>query len=44
MYREQDASFVANYVAVKVCTRDAEKSIQLNQELDFYEHVSSIGS
>lgn len=44
MDREQDAGFVAGYVAVKVCTRDAKKSTQLNRELDFYAHVSSFES
>ncbi|KAF1836434.1 non-specific serine/threonine protein kinase [Decorospora gaudefroyi] len=42
--RERDADFVAGYVAVKVCTRNAEKSTQLNRELEFYEHVSSMES
>ncbi|KAF2825552.1 hypothetical protein CC86DRAFT_294042, partial [Ophiobolus disseminans] len=36
--------FVADYVAVKICTRDADKSTQLNRELDFYERVSSMES
>ena len=44
MYRERDAGFVAAFVAVKICTRDAEKTPQLNRELDFYEHVSSMHS
>jgi hypothetical protein len=44
MHRERDAGFVAGYVAVKICTRDAEKSTQFNRELDFYEHVSSLES
>ncbi|CAI6337692.1 unnamed protein product [Periconia digitata] len=34
----------AGFVAVKICTRDAEKTPQLNRELDFYEHVSSMQS
>jgi len=42
--RERDAGFVAGFVAVKICTRDAEKTPQLNRELDFYEHVSSMQS
>jgi hypothetical protein len=44
MDRERDAGFIASYVAVKICTRDSEKSIQLNRELEFYEHVSSMES
>ncbi|KAF2869545.1 kinase-like domain-containing protein [Massariosphaeria phaeospora] len=44
MHRERNAGFVASYVAVKICTRDAAKSAQLNRELDFYEHVSSMQS
>jgi hypothetical protein len=44
MHRERNAGFVAGYVAVKICTRDAEKSTQLSRELDFYEHVSSLES
>ncbi|CAN9179254.1 unnamed protein product [Alternaria alternata] len=41
MHRERDAGFVAGFVAVKICTRDAEKTPQLNRELDFYEHTLS---
>jgi hypothetical protein len=44
MHRERDAVFVASFVAVKIYTRDAEKSTQLNRELEFYEHVSSMES
>lgn len=44
MHRERNAGFVASYVAIKICTRDADKSAQLNRELDFYEHVSSMES
>jgi hypothetical protein len=44
MHRERDAGFVAGFVAVKICTRDAETTPQLNRELDFYEHVSSMQS
>jgi serine/threonine protein kinase len=42
--RERNAGFVARYVAVKICTRGAEKSTQPNRELEFYEHVSSLQS
>ncbi|KAH7390748.1 non-specific serine/threonine protein kinase [Phaeosphaeria sp. MPI-PUGE-AT-0046c] len=42
--RERNAGFVAGYVAVKICTRDAGRCTQPNRELDFYEHVSSIES
>ncbi|RMZ70994.1 CMGC SRPK kinase [Pyrenophora seminiperda CCB06] len=41
---QRNAGFDADYVAVKICTRDAENSAQLNRELNFYEHASSMES
>jgi len=44
VHRERDAGFAADFVAVKICTRDASKTTQPDRELAFYEHVSSIES